>query len=65
MFCIGKKCRSVCQFGAYERGGGGIGGGYFLGGAGGYDAAAVFATFRPHVDHIVGAFHHIQVVLDD
>ncbi len=29
------------------------------------DAAAVFATFRPHVDHIVGAFHHIQVVLDN
>ena len=39
--------------------------GDFLGGAGGDDAAAVFAAFRAKVDDVVGGFDDVEVVFDD
>ena len=39
--------------------------GYFLRGAGHYDGAAAAATFRPHIDDVVGYFDDVQVVLND
>lgn len=37
----------------------------FFGGAGGDDAAAVFATFRTEVDDVVGALDDVKIVFDD
>ena len=64
-------CLKICpnlpggEFGADEFGGGGIAGGDFLRGAGGYYAAAFAATVGTHVYHIVGAFYHIEIMLYD
>ena len=38
---------------------------YLLRSAFGDDASAVFAGFGSHVDDVVGAFYHIEVVFDD
>ena len=37
----------------------------FFRGAGGDDAAAVFATFRTKIDDVVGGFDYVEIVLDD
>ena len=58
MRCGGRK------FGAEIGGGRGIGGGYFLGGAGGDDAPTVASPSGTHVDDMVGGFHHVEVVFD-
>ena len=44
---------------------GAAGAGDFFGGAGGNDAAAVFAAFRTKIDDVVGRFDHVEIVFDD
>ena len=43
---------------------GAAGAGDFLGGTGGDDASAVFATFGAEVDDVVGAFDDVEIVFD-
>jgi hypothetical protein len=42
-----------------------VGFGYFFGCAFGDDLAAAYSPFGSHVDHVIGAFEHVEVVLDD
>ncbi len=37
----------------------------FFGGAGGDDAAAVFAAFWTKIDDVVGGFDYVEIVFDD
>lgn len=56
---------SGIEFGAEKGGGGGGAGCDLFGGAGGYYLASEDSAARAHVDDVVGAFEHVEVVLYD